>query len=83
MNAIKKMKRRFSLKEKHNDPDYSADEADEEANAHLQKEIDDAEKHGHDTGKPGSFLNKLISHGNKKTEEQLRREQEQNDGVIR
>ncbi len=63
--------------------DYSADEADEESHAHLQKEIEDAEKSGHDTGKHGSFLNKLINHGNKKTEEQLRREQEQNDGVIR
>ena len=70
--------------------DYSADEADEETNQHLQKEIEEAEKHGHDQGKPGSFLNKLIAHGNKKTEEQLTREArereqryESKDGVIR
>ena len=54
--------------------DYSADEADEETQSHLQKEIDDAEKAGHDTGKKGSFLNKLIEHGNRKTEEQIKRE---------
>ena len=54
--------------------DYSADEADEETQSHLQKEIDDAEKAGHDTGKKGSFLNKLIEHGNRKTEAQIKRE---------
>jgi len=70
--------------------DYSADEADEETNQHLQKEIEEAEKHGYDQGKPGSFLNKLIAHGNRKTEEQLAREArereqryESKDGVIR
>jgi hypothetical protein len=30
-------------------------------------------------GKPGSFLNRLISHGNKKTEEQIAREQALSD----
>ena len=70
--------------------DYSADEADEETNQHLQKEIEEAEKHGHDQGKPGGFLHKLIAHGNKKTEEQLAKEArereqryESKDGVIR
>ena len=70
--------------------DYSADEADEETNQQLQKEIEEAEKQGHDQGKPGSFLHKLIAHGNKKTEEQLAREArereqryESKDGVIR
>ena len=70
--------------------DYSADEADEETNQHLQKEIEEAEKHGYDQGKPGGFLHKLIAHGNKKTEEQLAREArereqryESKDGVIR
>jgi hypothetical protein len=41
---------------------------------YVTKEADDAEKEGHDTGKPGSFLNRLITHGNKKTEEQLAKE---------
>jgi hypothetical protein len=63
--------------------DYSADEADKETHTHLQREIEEAEKHGHDQGKPGGFLNKLIAHGNKKTEEQLAREAQSKDGVIR
>ena len=54
--------------------DYSADEADEETHSYLQKEIEEAEKNGYDQGKPGGFLNKLIAHGNRKTEEQLARE---------
>jgi len=85
MNALKeKVKRRFSIKDKH-EPDYSADEADEETNQALQREIDEAEQQGHAQGKPGGFLHKLIAHGNKKTEEQLARDaqrqqqQQQND----
>merc|ERR1712093_116512 len=50
------------------------DSADEETMDYVTKEADDAEREGHDTGKPGSFLNRLIMHGNKKTEEQLARE---------
>ncbi|KAL8862033.1 MAG: hypothetical protein Q9178_001488 [Gyalolechia marmorata] len=49
------------------------DEADEETQKHLQKEFAEAEKNGWAEGKPGSFLNRLIAHGNKKTEEELRR----------
>lgn len=41
---------------------------------YVGKEAEDAEKAGYDTGKPGSFLNRLIMHGNKKTEDQLARE---------
>jgi len=41
---------------------------------HITKEAADAEREDHDTGKPGSFLNRLISHGNKKTEDQIARE---------
>jgi hypothetical protein len=54
--------------------DFSADEADEETTAHMAKEIEEAEKHGYDAGKPGSFINKLIERGNRKTEEQIRKE---------
>jgi hypothetical protein len=50
-------------------------DVDDETAGHLQREIDKAEADGHSEGKPGSFLNKLISHGNKKTEEQMTREQ--------
>lgn len=50
------------------------DSADEDTVDYVTKEADDAEKEGHDTGKPGSFLNRLILHGNKKTEEQIARE---------
>ena len=51
---------------------HNYDEADEETQKHLQKEYAEAEKHGWTEGKPGSFLNRLISHGNKKTEEELK-----------
>lgn len=43
------------------------------------QQIDKAEADGHPQGKPGSFLNRLISHGNKKTEEQIAREQALSD----
>ena len=52
---------------------HTYEDADEETQKHLQKEIAEAEKHGWAEGKPGSFLNRLIAHGNKKTEEELRR----------
>ena len=51
--------------------DDDHDEADEETTGHLHKEIEEAEMNGHDEGRPGSFLNRLISHGNKKTEDQI------------
>jgi hypothetical protein len=48
------------------------DEADEETTAHLNKEVDDAEKNDEEPyGKPGSLLNRMIMHGNKKTEDQI------------
>lgn len=50
------------------------DSADEETVDYVSKEAEEAEKEGHSTGRPGSFLNRLISHGNKKTEDQLARE---------
>lgn len=37
----------------------------------MHREIEKAEQDGHSQGKPGSFLNKLIMHGNKKTEEDI------------
>jgi len=48
---------------------------DDETTGNLSRDIDKAESGGYDHGKPGSFLNKLIMHGNKKTEEQLMRDQ--------
>lgn len=53
------------------------EDADEETQEYVNKEIDEAEKQGHDTGRPGSFLNRLISHGNLKTEKQFQLEQQQ------
>ena len=44
---------------------------DEETTGHLHREIERAEAEGHNTGRPNSFLNRLISHGNEKTEKQL------------
>lgn len=46
-------------------------DADEETSSHLQKEIERAEKDGHDQGRPGGLLNRLISYGNDKTEKQI------------
>ncbi|EXJ63472.1 uncharacterized protein A1O5_11521 [Cladophialophora psammophila CBS 110553] len=74
MESIRaKIKRRLSHKDKDiNFDDH--DSADEETTDYVTKEADDAEREGHDAGKPGSFLNRLILHGNKKTEDQLARE---------
>jgi len=72
-NIREKLKRRLSHKDQAANFDEH-DSADEETMDYVTKEADDAEKEGHDTGKPGSFLNRLITHGNKKTEEQLARE---------
>lgn len=47
------------------------DDADEETQAYLQKEIDAAETGTEDHGKPGSLLNRMILHGNKKTEDEI------------
>lgn len=47
---------------------------DEETSTYLSREIEKAENDGHPEGKPGSLLNRMISHGNKKTEEQLARD---------
>jgi len=63
------------MKEKNVDPDEFSD-ADEETTGHLQNEIERAEKEGHDQGRPGGLLNRLISYGNEKTERQLREEAE-------
>ncbi|KAJ9643700.1 uncharacterized protein PV06_09119 [Exophiala oligosperma] len=72
-NIRAKLKRRMSHKDKEvNFDDH--DSADEETMDYVGKEAEDAEKAGYDTGKPGSFLNRLIMHGNKKTEDQLARE---------
>ncbi|CAF9911771.1 MAG: hypothetical protein HETSPECPRED_000439 [Heterodermia speciosa] len=73
MEALKRkvMPRRYSMKEGSTDY-HNYEEADEETQKHLEKEFAEAEKNGWAEGKPGSFLNRLISHGNKKTEEELR-----------
>lgn len=44
----------------------------------MSKEVEEAEKHGdrEPLGRPNSFLNRMISHGNKKTEDDLAREAE-------
>lgn len=51
------------------------DDFDDETRVHLQKEVEKAEEdEANPYGKPGSFLNKLIMYGNKKTEDDLARE---------
>ncbi|QIW99384.1 hypothetical protein AMS68_004902 [Peltaster fructicola] len=75
-NIREKIKRKLSLHDKNPTFDEVDDEndVDEETHGHLHREIERAEAEGHNEGRPGSFLNRLISHGNKKTEEQLARE---------
>ncbi|KAK5165051.1 uncharacterized protein LTR77_009148 [Saxophila tyrrhenica] len=77
-NIREKLKRKLSMHDKNPNLDEveTEDDVDDETAGHLQREIDKAEREGHPEGKPGSFLNKLISHGNKKTEEQLQRERD-------
>ena len=60
--------------------EYSS--GDEETGDYVTKESEKAEKDGYDTGKPGSFLNKLIDHGNKKTEAQLAKEHAANQNTL-
>ncbi|KAK4989799.1 hypothetical protein LTR50_002973 [Elasticomyces elasticus] len=82
MSAISALKATIRRKLSMNDKQANFeehDDVDEETAAHLQKEIDEAEKAGHDQGRPGSFLNRLISHGNLKTEMELRKELEQQE----
>ncbi|KAL8916982.1 MAG: hypothetical protein Q9208_008237 [Pyrenodesmia sp. 3 TL-2023] len=72
MDALKRkvLPRRFSMKDGSEDF-HNYEEADEETQKHLEKEFAEAEKKGWAEGKPGSFLNKLIQHGNRKTEEEF------------
>jgi len=72
-NIRQKLKRRFSHKDQTDNFD-DHDSGDEETVDYVTKEADDAEREGQDTGKPGSLLNRMIMHGNKKTEEQIARE---------
>lgn len=55
------------------DFDDDVSSADEETHTHVNKEVEDAEKEGdkYPMGRPNSFLNRMISHGNEKTEKQL------------
>ncbi|KEF53423.1 uncharacterized protein A1O9_10398, partial [Exophiala aquamarina CBS 119918] len=50
------------------------DSGDEETSGFVTKEAEEAEKSGQEAGRPGSLLNRMISHGNKKTEDQIARE---------
>lgn len=45
---------------------------DDETHGNISREIEKSEQNDkHPQGKPGSFLNRMISHGNKKTEDQI------------
>lgn len=60
------------------DENYDPDDIDEETTGHLHREIEKAEAENEPHGKPGSFLNKLILHGNSKTEKEMMAGQGQN-----
>ncbi|KAJ9651997.1 hypothetical protein H2198_008739 [Neophaeococcomyces mojaviensis] len=71
-----KIKRRFSHKDPNPDFDDEDASADEETSTYVNREVEDAEKEGdkYPEGRPNSFLNRMISHGNKKTEDELARD---------
>lgn len=50
--------------------------ADEETSNYVNKEVEEYEKDGdkYPQGRPNSFMNRMISHGNKKTEDELERD---------
>ena len=50
---------------------HDENDVDEETTGYLHREIERAEAEGHPQGRPNSFLNRLISHGNEKTERQI------------
>jgi len=72
-NMREKLKRKLSLHDKNPNLDevHDEDDVDEETTGHLHKDISRAEESNEPYGRSGSFLNKLIMHGNKKTEDQL------------
>ncbi|KAM0715973.1 hypothetical protein Q7P37_008487 [Cladosporium fusiforme] len=71
-NIRDKIKRKLSMHDKNVDfENGDHDDVDEETTGYLHREIERAEAEGHSQGRPNSFLNRLISHGNDKTEKQL------------
>lgn len=56
-------------------PLLQEDPASQSSHCNSHKQIEHAQDSDEPHGKPGSFLNKLIMHGNKRTEEQIAREQ--------
>ncbi|KAK5078516.1 hypothetical protein LTS08_006521 [Lithohypha guttulata] len=72
-NIRAKVKRRFSHKDAEPDFDDPDASADEETHSYVSKEVETAEKEGdkYPMGRPNSFLNRMISHGNKKTEDEI------------
>ncbi|KAG9518669.1 hypothetical protein KCU99_g8721, partial [Aureobasidium melanogenum] len=73
MQAVRqKIKRALSMHDKETNFDDHED-FDEETTGHLHKQLEEAEAEDskYPQGRPGSFLNRLISHGNKKTEDQI------------
>ncbi|KAL1303600.1 hypothetical protein AAFC00_006964 [Neodothiora populina] len=70
-NVREKLRRKLSHRDEAANIDEHED-IDEETTGHLHKQIEEAEEdEKYPQGRPGSFLNRLISHGNKKTEDQL------------
>ncbi|CZT20282.1 uncharacterized protein RCC_06140 [Ramularia collo-cygni] len=72
-NIRAKIKRKFSMNDKNAnlDDEFDPEDIDEETTGHLHREITKAEAENEPHGKPGSFLNKLIMHGNAKTEKEM------------
>ncbi|KAK5121744.1 hypothetical protein LTR85_004619 [Meristemomyces frigidus] len=77
-NIREKLKRKLSLHDKNPnlDEEFDPEDVDEETCGHLHREIEKAEEANEPLGRPGTFLNRLISHGNLKTEKQIAAEHE-------
>ncbi|KAJ9623211.1 hypothetical protein H2203_006148 [Taxawa tesnikishii (nom. ined.)] len=75
MQSIRqKLTRKLSMHDKNANYDEHED-LDDESTGNLHREIEEAETSGQNQGRPGSFLNRLISHGNKKTEDEIAAQQ--------
>ncbi|KAF2767589.1 hypothetical protein EJ03DRAFT_376022 [Teratosphaeria nubilosa] len=74
-NIREKLRRKLSLHDKNPNFDEfeTHEDIDDETAGHLTRELDKLEYDGdkYPQGKPNSFLNKLIAHGNKKTEDEI------------
>ena len=71
-----KIKRKLSMKEENpNFDEYNdTEDVDDDFHGNLSRDAEKAEQDNLPQGRPNSMLNRLISHGNKRTEDQITKE---------